>query len=328
MKRREFIAATAALAAGNLAAQTQPPARVARVGVLGQGRAESSAANLKAFTESLGLLGWKAGQSLAIEVRYANLQTSELPRLAAELARTNPDVVLCSGPGPAVAFKQLGVKTPVVFLVVADPVALGLAQSLGRPGGNFTGLATINPELFFGKQLELLREVAPRASRLAVLVHPENPTHVHARDFAARTAMKVMGHKAIFVEARARDALEPAFTEAARQRAELVFVAGDSLFRVERTLIAELALKHRLPAMFLFHEHVEAGGLMSYGIDVAAQFRQAAGYVDRILKGAHPRDLPIEEPTKYLLVINMKTAKALGLTIPQSVLLRADRVIE
>ena len=326
MRRREFIAASGVLLAGNLYAQ--PPARVARVGILFPGTAETSAFNQKALTEGLATLGWTVGRNVAIEPRFADNLVANLPQLAADLVRSKVEVVVCSGPAAAMALKSVGAQTPVVFVVVADPVKLGLAASLSRPGGTFTGLATLNPEFFFAKQIQLLHEIVPRATRIAFLANPDNPiTHLRGRESGIRIA-KDQGLQAIAVEARTREEITPAFAAAAAQKAGLIYVQGDSLFMGQRPLVAELALRHKLASMFLFYQHVDEGGLMSYGIDVAAFFRQSAGYVDKILKGAPPGDLPIEEPSKYMLVINLKTAKALGIRIPQSVLLRADRVIE
>ena len=328
MKRREFIAATSALLAGNFPVQAQPPARIARVGVLLQGLEASSAPYLKALTDGLAAQGWKSGQNLAIAARYAGGKLSDLPKLAEDLARTKPDVILCGGPSAVVAVQKLGLSIPVVFVVVANPVKLGLAKSLGRPGGNFTGLATINPDVFLAKQIELLHEIVPRATRIAFLLNPDNPMMgVQGAETGIRIA-RSRKLEPVVVHARIPEELAGAFAEAAAQKSELLYVMGDGLFMGQRPLVAELALRHRLAAMFLFHQHVEDGGLISYGIDIAEHYRHAATYIDKILKGAVPRDLPIEEPSTYVLAVNMKTAKALGLKIPQSVLLRADRVIE
>lgn len=247
--------------------------------------------------------------------------------LAAELAAQRPDVIVSSGPVPSMAIRKLGTQIPVVFVLVANRIGLGLASSLARPGGTFTGLATMAPGLLFAKQLELLRESVPRARRIAVLINPDNPMLARTK-VSAPEAIKKQGLFPISVEARTKEQLEPAFADATRQIAELLFVAGDPLFAEYRGLIAALALRHRMATMFLFSQHVDAGGLMSYGVDTSQMYRDAAAYVDKILRGAAARDLPIEEPRQYMLVINQKTARALGLAIPQSVLLRADRVIE
>ena len=329
MNRRDTLGLFLALAAASPRGfgQPQPAGRIRRVGILLGGSAESSAANRAALAGALADRGWKEGGNLTLDARFADGRATDLPRLAAELAQSKPDVVVCQGPGAALAFKGAGTAIPAVFVVVANPVGLGLAQSLGRPGGNFTGLATLNPELFFAKQLELLHEIAPRATRLATLFHPDNPIHTRSRETSI-AAIEKQGLKSFGIGVRTREELAPAFADAARHKPELLYVSGDALFMAERAAIAGLALRYRLPSMFLFHEHVESGGLMSYGIDITGQFRQAAAYVDRILKGSPPRDLPIEEPAKYVMAINLKTARALGISIPQTVLLRADRVIE
>lgn len=327
MKRREFIVAAATVLAAPRAARAQAPARVARVAYLSAGTKQTLSENLGALLDGLRASGWVEGRNLVLEARYAENRNADLARLAAELARLGLDVIVCTGPAPALAFKQLGTGIPVVFSAVADPIAIGLAKSLGRPEGNFTGLATLAPEFILAKQIELLRETVPRASRIAFLTNPGNPIHVQGRELRLRVAGN-QGLKPVEVQARTREELESAFSAAAQKKADVMYLSGDPLPMAHREFVAALALKHRLPVMFLFHQHVEAGGLMSYGTDVVDLQRRAASYVARILKGAARRDLPIEEPTKYMLVINMKTAKTLGLKIPQSVLIRADRVIE
>jgi putative tryptophan/tyrosine transport system substrate-binding protein len=326
VRRRRLLSAMVALVAAPIA-RAQQPAKVARIGYLTITTSESGAANFKALVAGLEALGWSAGRNLAIDVRYAGNKAADVPHLAAELVQLRPDVLVSVGPAPTLAVKQLGTRIPVVFVSVGDPVGLGLAKSLGRPEGNFTGLATLAPEFILAKQIELLRETVPRASRIAFLTNPGNPLHAQGRELRLRVA-RSQGLEVVEVEAATREALEPAFAEAARKKAEIMYLSGDPVPLANTEYVAELALRHRLPVMFLFHQHVEAGGLMSYGVDLADLFRRAASYVDRILKGAEPRDLPIEEPTRYMLVINMTTARALGLPIPQSVLLRAERVIE
>jgi putative ABC transport system substrate-binding protein len=325
MKRRAFLLAVGALAAER--AQAQPAAKVARVGYLSLGTAETEVAFRRAVNEGLRALGWIEGRNLLIEERYAETRTEDLPRLVADLLRFKPDVIVCFGPTVAMAVKNAGVDIPIVFVVVWDPIRLGLAKSLAHPEGNFTGLATAVPEGFLGKQLDLLREIVPRASRLAALHNPGNPMHVAGRDRLLKLARE-HGFNVVELEATTLEELEKAFREAARQRADALYVAGDTLAYEHRQRIAELALQQRLPTLFLFRAHVEAGGLMSYGTDLLDLYRRAGGYVDKILKGAKPADLPIEQPTKFELVINAKTARALGMTIPQSLLLRADEVIQ
>lgn len=326
MDRRTFLSDLAALAAP-CAAHAQQPAKMARIGYLSGGTSQLGAANFKALIVGLNALGWNEGRNLAIDVRYADNNAGDVPHLAAELVQLRPDVIVSVGPAPTLAVKQLGTRIPVVFVSVADPLGLGLAKTLGRPEGNITGLATLAPDFILAKQIELLRETVPRASRIAFLTNPKNPLHVQGRELRLRVA-KSQGLEVVEVEATTREALELAFAEAARKKAEFMYLSGDPLPLAHPDFVAELALRHRLPVMFLFHQHVEAGGLMSYGVDLVDLFRRAASYVDKILRGAEPKDLPIEEPTRYMLVINMKTARALGLSIPQSVLLRAERVIE
>jgi putative ABC transport system substrate-binding protein len=318
--------ALAALA-GPLASLAQPAPKVARVAFLSGSSAELHAANRREVSNGFRALGWTEGSNLRIEERYATMRMDDLPRLVEELLRSKPDLIICIGPAPALAVKKAATDIPVVFAGVADPVGLGLAKSLGRPGGNFTGFATIVPETFFGKQMELLRETVPRASRVALLTNPENPIHTAGRDLRVKAA-RDQAFDVVELEAKTRGELEKAFAEAARHKADAMIVSGDPVPLAHRQLVAELALKQRLPVMFLFHQHVDAGGLMSYGSDLADLHRRAAGYADRILRGAKPADLPIEQPTKFELVINLKAARAIGLTIPPPVLVRADRVIE
>ena len=326
VRRRCLLSAMAALATAPIAL-AQQPAKVARIAYLSSETSQSGAANFKALKAGLEALGWNEGRNLAIDVRYAGNKAAEVPHLADELVRLRPDVIVSIGPAPTLALKQLRTRIPVVFLSVADPVGLGLAKSLGRPEGNFTGFATLAPEFILAKQIELLRETVPRASRIAFLTNPGNPIHVQGRELRLRVA-KGQGLEVVEVEAITREGLERAFAEAARKKADFMYLSGDPLPLAHPDFVAELALRHRLPVMFLFQQHVDAGGLMSYGPDQADLHRRAASYVDKILKGTEPRDLPIQEPTKYMLVINMKTARALGLAIPQSVLLRAERVVE
>ena len=320
------ILAGAALAAP-ITGLAQPAAKVARIAYLSAGSIEAGASNRKAMIDGFRALGWIEGRNLLIEESYAETRTEDLPRLVSELLRVKPDVIVSIGPAPATAFKKASVDIPVVFVAVADPIGIGLVNSLARPEGRFTGLSTVVPEGFLGKQLELLRETVPRMSRVAFLTNPGNPVHTVGRSLRLQAA-RDNGLDVVELQARTREELEAAFPEAVRRKADAMYLSGDPLPIAHRQLVAELALKHRLPVMYLFRLHVEAGGLMSYGSDQADIHRRAASYVDRILKGAKPGDLPIEQPTKFELVINLKTAKALGLKIPPSLLLRADRVIE
>jgi putative tryptophan/tyrosine transport system substrate-binding protein len=248
--------------------------------------------------------------------------------LAADLVRLQPDVIVTSAPQPTLAAKAATATIPIVFFGVADPVRTGLVATLSRPGGNITGLATMVPGGFAGKQIELLREAVPQVSRMAVLINPTNASHQQIVANELPGTAERLRLPLLTVEARAGDALEGAFEAAVRERTGAIVVLGDPLVTVHRARIVGLAAKHRLPAIYLFRDAVEAGGLMAYGPNFRDLGRRAASYVDRVLKGTRPADLPVEQPTKFELVINLKTAKDLGLTIPQSVQLRADEVIQ
>jgi putative ABC transport system substrate-binding protein len=266
------------------------------------------------------------GQNIAIEYRWADGKYERLPALAAELVRLKVEVIVTSAPPVPLAAKQATSTIPIVFTSAADPVAAGLVASLARPGGNITGLADIDP-LVVGKHLELLKEVAPKVSRLAVLRNPDNqghPTTLRQAEGAAR-ALGVQLH---VLEARTPAEIDAAFAAMRSQQAGGVLVLRDAFFFVQQTQIVALAAKNRLPAVYGWRQIVEAGGLMAYGASLPQMWRRAATYVDKILKGAKPADLPVEQPTKFELVINLKTAKALGLSLSPSLLQRADEVIQ
>jgi ABC-type uncharacterized transport system substrate-binding protein len=325
--RRAFIGTLAGgLLAVPLAADAQLPAKVPRIGYLSPLSPTDNPHLLEAFRQGLRELGYVEGQNIAIEYRFAEGRPERLPALAAELVRLKVDVILTTAAPAPQAAKQATSAIPIVFAVTGDPVAEGLVASVARPGGNITGLATIAPELV-GKQLELLKEVAPKVSRVAVLQNPRD----HAHPPMLRQAEGVAGALGVQVhilQARTPPEIEAAFAAMRSQRAGGVLVLRDGLFLVQRTQIAALAAKNRLPAVYGNREHAEAGGLMAYGASAPHMFRRAATYVDKILKGAKPADLPVEQPTKFELVVNLKTAKALGLTIPPSLLQRADEVIQ
>ena len=267
---------------------------------------------------------WIDGRNLIIEYRFSQ-PPDRLPASVADLIALSPDVLLTAGPQAALALKSATATIPIVFVGVADPVALGLVQSLSRPGGNITGFATMVPEHFLGKRIETLRELVPGASKIALLVNPEDPMH---RLTLADPRIQNLGVAPIVVEATRAEELDVAFASAAAQHADAIIDLGDALTYVEAPRIIALAAKHHLPANYLFRKCADGGGLVVYGPDYADLFRRAAGYVDKILKGVKPSDLPVEQPTKFDLVVNMKTAKALGLTVPPSLLVRADEVIE
>ena len=251
-----------------------------------------------------------------------------LPALAAELVALSPDLLIASSPPAAVALKSATASIPIVFVAVADPVGIGLVQSLSRPGGNVTGLATFVPGQFASKMIDTLREMVPTASKIAILANPGNPMHRLAiAEELPQTARK-LGVALPVVEATTADNLDIAFASAAARHADAIIVFGDPLTVNNAPRVTALAAEHRLPALYLFRLFAINGGLISYGPDLPDLFLRAGGYVDKILKGTKPSDLPVEQPTKFELVINMKTAKALGLTVPPSLLTRADEVME
>jgi putative ABC transport system substrate-binding protein len=280
----------------------------------------------EAFRQGLRELGYVEGQNIAIEHRAPDWKYERLPGLAAELVRLKVDVIVAASPPATEAAKQATTTIPIVFTVSGDPVAEGFVASLARPGGNITGLATMGPELV-GKQLEMLKAIAPKVSRVAVLHNPNQRAHPRALR-QAEDAARTLGVQLQILGARTPSEIEAAFAAMTSQRAGGVLVLRDAVFRAQRAQITALAAKSRLPAVYGLREEAEAGGLIAYGASVPQLFRRAAIYVDKILKGAKPADLPVEQPTKFELVINMKTAKRLGLTVPQSLLLQADLVIE
>ena len=300
-------------------------AKAPRVGLLGLGSAESSPL-FEALRQGLRERGWVEGQNIAFEDRTTVGHYSRLPDGAAELVRLKVDVIVTWGTTSALAARKATGTIPIVTTAESDPVETGLAASLARPGGNVTGL-TISSRELVGKRIELLKETLPGLSRIAVLWNPESRTQLGSLR-NAEAAAKSLGLHVQPAEVRRPEDLEKAFASIAQKRPEALVLAPSNMFRAHRARIVALAARHRLPATFWERSYVEAGGLMSYGPDEKAIFRQLANYVDRILKGAKPGDLPIEQPTKFELVINMKTAKALGLTIPPSLLARADEVIQ
>ena len=309
------------------AADAQPPAKVARIGVLTLAVA-SSTPLAEAFRQGLREHGYVEGQNITFEYRYAEGRADRLPALAAELVRLKVDVIVTESNVGALAAKHATQTIPIVMAVAGDPVKAGVVGSLARPGGNVTGLTLMHPELS-GKRLQLLKEAVPKIARVAVIWNPTDPA---AADFLRETeaAARSLGLKLHAIEARAPAELDAAFKAVARARPDAFFTIPGGMFQDKDNMrrIFEFATKSRLPAVFSNRGYAEAGGLISYGSNFAANFRRAAVFVDKILKGAKPAELPIEQPTKLELVINLKTAKALGLTIPASVLARADQVIE
>jgi len=311
-----------AILAAPVAAEAQQAGRIPRIGVLGN----SPSPPWEALRRGLRDLGYVESQTIAIEWRFTQGKVERAPALAEELVRLKVDVIVTSSMPVIRAVKQATGTIPIVMAGSFDPVGAGLVTSLARPGGNVTGLAEMATELV-GKRVELLREAVPGVSRLAVLLGPPAPADpLFLRE--AEVAARALHIELQVLRARDPGEFDSAFAAMTRERASAVLVLQHPAFFPRRTLLAEFAVKHRLPTMHAFREFVEAGMLMSYGANLEAMFQRAAFYVDRILKGARPGDLPVEQPTKFELVVNLKTAKALGLTIPQSVLIRADQVIQ
>ena len=326
MGRRTWLAAAAlGLVAAPRIGGAQGPRKVFRIGLLAGSTPTSPEAGhiWAAFFQEMRSLGYVEGRNVVFEGRYYGDRIEQLPAFAAELVALPVDVIVAAAtPAPETARRATS-TIPIVIANHTDPVRSGLAQSLARPGGNVTGLSLAALELRL-KQLQLLGEVLPGLDRVAFLRHPTIPMDWRELESAARS-LKI---RVQVVEARGPDEFEGAFAAATRGRAGALIVLGGSTFFANRWRLAELAARHRLPAVYLLREHVEAGGLMAYGVDLRDSFRRAAGYVDRILKGARPGDLPIERPTKFELAINLRAARALGLTIPPAVLARADHLVE
>jgi putative tryptophan/tyrosine transport system substrate-binding protein len=326
MKRRELITLLGGAAvAWPLAARAQQSGKPLTIGFLGPTTPSVEGQRLAAFVQRLRELGWMEGRNVAIEVRWAEGRSERFAEIAAELVRLKVDVIVTYATPPVLAAKQATSAIPIVFASAADPVGTGLVASLARPGGNVTGLSNQQPDTA-AKRLELLREVVPGLGRLAILANVGNPAAVLDMREVQAAARKLSLEAAAFEIRRAED-IAPAF-EALTSRVHALYVAGDPLVNTNRIRINSLALGARLPTMHGYRDYVEAGGLMSYGPSALDQYRRAADYVDKILRGAKPGELPVEQPTKFDLVINLTTAKALGLTIPEPFLLRADEVIE
>ena len=304
------------------------PRRIPRIGFL----SPSSLADprtqtfVDAFQRGLRELGWVEGRNVAIEYRWAEETTARLPDLARDLARLKVDVIVAATSPAVQAARQVTTTIPIVMTNAGDAVATGFVASIARPEANITGLSMMGGELL-GKQLQLLREVVPQLSRVAVLWNPTNASNV-AQLRHAQEAIRTLGLRLHPVEVRGPGDLEGAFASIVKDHAGGVIVVLDSMLVANRTRVAELAARNRLPTMYGLADHVKAGGLMAYGPDVADMYRRAASYVDRILKGARVGDLPVEQPTKFVLVVNLGTARALGLTLPPSISTRADQLID
>jgi ABC-type uncharacterized transport system substrate-binding protein len=329
INRRTFLCGlTLGTLAAPLAAGARQAAKIARIGYLMLDLAASPHLR-EAFRQGLRDLGYVEGRNVVIEHRSAEGKLERLPALAAELVALKVDVIVAGATLPALAAKQATKTIPIVFAFAGDPVTSGLVTSLARPGGNVTGLSGLAPELV-GKRLELLTHAVPGVSRVAVLWQPGGQGERTDKDMLkeAEVTARALGVRLQFVEARGPTEFDRAFSDMTRARAGALTVLAGTMFFNERRRLVELAAKNRLPAAYGSRDFVDAGGSMSYGANTADLFRRAAAYVDKILKGAKPGDLPVEQPTKFELVINLKAAKALSLTIPPSLLARADHVVE
>lgn len=329
MKRREFITLLGGAASTSIAwpqtARAQQPAKIARIGYLDLGPASTRTSRVEALRAGLRDLGYVEGRNLAIEFRWAE-RVEQLSGLAAELVRMSVDVIFAPHSTVVETARQATKTIPIVFASHADPVGIGHVASLARPGGNITGLTMLLTDLVV-KELEILKEAVPQATRIGVLWNPTTPSHRPAVK-AVEAAGEKAGVQLLMLPAGTAADFDGAFSKMTRERVGGFLVVMSPVAVIQRVLLAELALKHRLPGMFGDKENVEAGGLMSYAADLIDLHRRTAVYIDKILKGSKPADLPVEQASKYELVINLKTAKAIGLTIPESILVRATEVIE
>jgi putative ABC transport system substrate-binding protein len=327
LERRDFLIAVGAILAAPLAADAQQAEKVPRIGFLSATSPSDRPPLLDAFRQRLRELGWVEGKNIVIDYRYAEGQVDRLPDLAAELVRLKVDLLVSWGTQGVTAAKSATATIPIVMIAVRDPIGIGLIASLARPGGNVTGVSGSAGLEWVAKQLELLKQTVPKIRRVAILSNPTNAYHqlaIRELDVAARS----LGVQLQLLEARGPNEFDGAFAAMAKESVGALLVLSDAMLNSHATRLADLAARGRLPAVYGVRESVEAGGLMSYGPSFLDSFRRAATYVDKILKGAKPGDLPVEQPTKFELVINLKTAKSLGLTIPQSVLVRVDEVIQ
>ena len=326
MKRRALISLLGGAAAWPLAARAQQSHRVPRIGVLLLGTPASFAARTQAFVEGLRDLGYVEGSTVAIEWKWGQDQVDRLPDLAAELVRSQVDVIVTGGTPPAKTLKNAARTIPIVMAIVGDPVAAGLVDSLARPGGNATGFSIVATDLS-GRRLHLLNEIVPGLSSVAVMSNVENPQSQmelsETQSAAGRLDLRLHS-----VPISADTSIEDALEKIKKEPVQALIVVTDAILYSQRRQILDWTAGNRLPAMYPYREFPEAGGLISYAPNARDLFRRAASYVDRILKGANPGDLPVEQPTKFELIINLKTAKALGLTMPDKLLATADEVIE
>jgi putative ABC transport system substrate-binding protein len=326
MRRREFITLIGGAAAWPLTARAQAPVRRPRITFLGGSQPRPTAKVADAFIEGMRALGYTEGRDFEMEYRWAEGYLERLPALAEESVRRGTDVIVVGNVQSCVASRDATKTIPIVCALLDDPVGLGLIKSDAKPGGNVTGLLASLPGLP-AKQLELVRDLLPGATRIGLLVNPTNVSDLNQRQ-EMETIGAAVAVTLIPVETRTPEDLDPVFPALARERVDVVIVLRDPLFFTQRRTIAAAALAARLPTLYAFREAVDDGGLISYGINISQNFRRSADYVAKILKGAKPGDLPVEFPTKLELVINLPTAKALGLTVPPTLLARADEVIE
>jgi len=317
---------TLGLAFAPLAIEAQESGKIYRIGYLSSGTATANAGLRQAFADGLRDHGWIEGKNIAVEYRWEGAEKTALDALAAELKRLPLDAIFAVNTPASLAMKRSGTTLPVVFATVSEPVAIGLVDSLPRPGRNFTGLTTINRELM-AKRLEVLKETIPGLVRVGYLANPGYEIH-QAQLTEMGAAARSLGLTLHLAEVHAPSEFEEAFARMAAAHVGAFIVQQDDLFVGNRALVIDSAARHRLPGMYVFSLYPRSGGLMSYGAHAEDLYRRAAEYMDKILKGAKPSDLPVERPTKFELVINLKTAKALGLTIPQTLLLQADKVID
>jgi len=325
--RREFIGTIACgLLAAPLAAEAQPAGKVYRIGFLGNSTEAMEANLVGPFREGLRERGYVEGRDLTIEYRWAEGAYERFPALIAELIALKSDIIVTAGTLAALAVKRTTTTIPLVMVAVGDPIGTGLVKSLARPGGNLTGLVSIGPDLE-GKRLELLTQIVPKLSSVAFLANPANPIHLTSEKQASAAA-KALRLKVVFFPVRAEGEFDPAFQAIVGQRSGALVMLADRLFLHHRARIVEFTARHRLPAVYAYNELVQVGGLMSLGPSYPEMHRRAAYFVDRILKGARATDLPMEQPSKFELILNLRTARTLGLVISQEVLQRADHVTE
>jgi len=326
MRRRNFIALLGGAAATwPLAARAQQAGRLPTIGYLGSGALATDSQRMAAFVQRLRELGWIEGRTVVIDYRWAEGRSERVADIAAEFVQDKVDLIFATGTEAALAAKKATALIPIVFPVAGDPLGSGMVASLARPGGNVTGLSNLAADLA-AKRLEILRDVFPGLNRLAIMANVSSPGSVLEMD-EFQEAARALRLEVIPLEIRRTEDIAPAI-ESLKGRVEALYVVGDPLANLNRVRINTFALVARLPTIYVQREYVEAGGLMSYGPNYAALFRRAADYVDKILRGAKPADLPVEQPTQFDLVINLVTARALGLTVPPTLLVRADEVIE